>query len=696
MYFYDANINAPNCVANLLANSLRTSGVDFVVGDYNHSPLGIEYAEAYRYSGSLNGVVEWDDDANALFVDGSAVSRTTGPSDVLEVWDVSLTAGTEYTFEFDPQGSADLKLLLFRNPASSSYWVGRNFAVFEVASSTMYTAPANDWYGVVVVNDNGASGSYSLRVSTCPLPVALASGVSVPTTVPDGHYAFTQWAAYWTAIGVRSTSDWDIGIYQDGSGGTPPICFNNLLGSSTQLPPVVDFVVGDMNHGALTTYYARPYRYSGTADARTEWDDGNDQLMVNGPVVARETDANDLLECWDVFLVAGTEYTLEFSPNGSADLKLLLFRNPASAVYWTGRGSRVYEATGTGNYTAPADDWYGLVVVNDNGASGSYRFRVLSCPEPLPLSSGISVGTEAPGGHYSFSQQAGYWAAVGVRGQGDDDWDIGIYENGSGSPPPVCFAGLLSNSTQLPPIADFVIADFNHTALRTYYAHTYRYSGAGDGRTEWDDGADVLQVDGTPVSRTTGANDVLEVWDVRLTGGTEYDFVFQRGGSADTKLLVFRSLGGAYWAPRSSRVLETTGSTSYTAPATDSYGVVVVNDNGASGDYRLQVLGPSQSVSDAARVPAVSMLRQVVPNPAFGHVDIGFDLSEPGHVEFKILDVTGRLVASLPARQWEAGTWNARWDGRTQGGGGAPSGVYWVKMSVSSREIGRARFLILR
>ena len=67
-----------------------------------------------------------------------------------------------------------------------------------------------------------------------------------------------------------------------------------------------------------------------------------------------------------VYLTAGLTYSFEFNRFG-ADTKLLLFRNPASSTYWVGRSGRVLETTGLlATYTAPATDWYGIVVVNDD------------------------------------------------------------------------------------------------------------------------------------------------------------------------------------------------------------------------------------------------------------------------------------------------------------------------------------------
>jgi flagellar hook assembly protein FlgD len=85
-----------------------------------------------------------------------------------------------------------------------------------------------------------------------------------------------------------------------------------------------------------------------------------------------------------------------------------------------------------------------------------------------------------------------------------------------------------------------------------------------------------------------------------------------------------------------------------------------------------------------------------VPNPARGSVEIAFELADRGSVDLQILDVSGRLVAMLPTRDWEAGSWHTQWNLRAGDGGRVPAGVYWVRMATNAREVGRNKFIVLR
>jgi len=386
---YQSTDAFPACVATLLGSSTRTSGVDFVVGDFNydmfpnpHNPLGTYYPLVTRVSGG-DATVEWDDGPNSLVLNAPLLSRSTGSSDVIEVWDANLTAGTNYTFTFAPTG-ADLKLLLFKSGAGT-YWAGRNAALFEVTTTTTFTPSSSGFHGVVVINDNGAAGSYALGVGTCQAPTSLVSGTTATTLQAEKYYSFSQSATFWTAVGVRGASDWNLEVYQSGSGAAYPVCFATQLGASALATPVVDFVVGDFNELLIGTHYARVHLNQdlGSGTATVEWDDGLDFFDPDPldpppgptPTISRTTGPTDVLEVWDVYFENNVTYQIYFNTTG-ADLRLFLF--PPS-VDWAGRSAAVHQQTGgllAMPFTAGETDYYGLVVVNDNGAVGSYELRV--------------------------------------------------------------------------------------------------------------------------------------------------------------------------------------------------------------------------------------------------------------------------------------------------------------------------------
>lgn len=375
---YDTAAAFPGCVTTVLGSSALASGVDLVVGDFNtgHNALDVRYPQVTRASGAGDATVEWDAGANSLVVNGPLVNRATGATDVIEVWDVQLQAGHDYRFLFSRTG-ADVKLLLFKS-GPGVYWASRPAALFEVTGDQDYTPTSTGFFGVVIINDDGAAGSYTLGVGECRAPDALTSGVSVSTAgLAERDYQFDQNHTFFMAIGARGASNWNVETYSGAGGGTYPSCLSGQLASSSQAAPSVDFVVGNFASQLPGIFFARVHldQDQGSGSAQVEWDSGADFVLVNGASINRTTDASDVLEVWDTFLTSGQTYQVLFSTSG-ADLKLLLF-GPGTS--WAGRSAAILTRSGDPayqQYVATNTGWHGVVVVNENGATGSYELRI--------------------------------------------------------------------------------------------------------------------------------------------------------------------------------------------------------------------------------------------------------------------------------------------------------------------------------
>lgn len=159
----------PTCFGLPLAGAYGTSGVDFVMTNFNdnHTPPGVFGVRAYRYSGTGSATMEWDDGPDQFAV-GSPVGKGSW-SGVLDVYDIQLTAGVAYTFELTHIPAADIKVLVFTSfgaPGGGYYYVApRSARVMETGGRYgTYTPPSTEFYGVAVVNDNGVPSDYVLTV----------------------------------------------------------------------------------------------------------------------------------------------------------------------------------------------------------------------------------------------------------------------------------------------------------------------------------------------------------------------------------------------------------------------------------------------------------------------------------------------------------------------------------------------------
>lgn len=78
--------------------------------------------------------------------------------------------------------------------------------------------------------------------------------------------------------------------------------------------------------------------------------------------------------------------------------------------------------------------------------------------------------------------------------------------------------------------------------------------------------------------------------------------------------------------------------------------------------------------------PTVVALAQNRPNPFNPRTSIGFALPEAGPVELRVYDLRGRHVRTLESGLLAAGFHERTWDGRTEAGMSAPSGVYFCRL----------------
>ncbi len=378
--YADEGALPPPCVETLLTYSNRSSGVDFVVGDFNHNALGEDIVAYSHYYGTENGLIEWDSGAETITVNAPPLERTTGPEDILEIWDVYLEASKDYHVLLKSIGAAQLQILVFKSPGSGEYYAARASAVCYATSNfgVSYMPGVSDWYGLVVVNDNGESGTYTVEVGACPSATPLVSGTSVVTPAVNAHYSMQQTEEYWSAVGVRADgpeTNWNVASYGTPTGSWWPVCFGELLAQTSHPAGFVDFAAGNFNrgYGPLGTYYAAVSRESGPGDARTEWDDGGNVLPL-ASWVSRSTSSDDVLEIWDFLPKANVDYQVHLQRYG-ADVKAVVLSPDAGL--WQSRLDALVDSDGGCTHFIPtASAYHGLVAANDDGQSGSYQLAV--------------------------------------------------------------------------------------------------------------------------------------------------------------------------------------------------------------------------------------------------------------------------------------------------------------------------------
>ena len=78
----------------------------------------------------------------------------------------------------------------------------------------------------------------------------------------------------------------------------------------------------------------------------------------------------------------------------------------------------------------------------------------------------------------------------------------------------------------------------------------------------------------------------------------------------------------------------------------------------------------------------VDSLEHAYPNPFNPSTTIGFSIATRGRVTARVYDLAGRKLRTLVDEVLEPGPHRTSWDGRTDAGRGAPSGVYFIKVEA--------------
>ena len=99
-------------------------------------------------------------------------------------------------------------------------------------------------------------------------------------------------------------------------------------------------------------------------------------------------------------------------------------------------------------------------------------------------------------------------------------------------------------------------------------------------------------------------------------------------------------------------------------------------------------------VTDVETPPARFALYQNLPNPFNPTTTIMFEVpTSSGHVKLSVYDVSGRLLRVLRDKHYEAGRYEAEWNGRDARGQVLPSGVYFYRLDAE--DFGETKKMVL-
>jgi hypothetical protein len=100
-------------------------------------------------------------------------------------------------------------------------------------------------------------------------------------------------------------------------------------------------------------------------------------------------------------------------------------------------------------------------------------------------------------------------------------------------------------------------------------------------------------------------------------------------------------------------------------------------------DFTIHGLGQSPNTGAGDAPSRATAITAAYPNPFNPSTTVSFTLAGAGRAELALYDAAGHLVRTLVAEDLAAGEHAAVWDGQTEGGSRAPSGVYFARLTAA-------------
>jgi hypothetical protein len=161
----------------LKANDQNATGVPFIVGDFNHNPLGVYYPRYRRTVGTVQGYdVEWEGGSEGFVYSGSVITHDQFfPSHhVADAFDLYVSGGQSLRIDVQDLGGDDIDIgIAVFGSNGAEYWGTKDNAmaladVNPTGGSETVTVnfPQSDWYGIVIfsADDVDGGGNYRMKI----------------------------------------------------------------------------------------------------------------------------------------------------------------------------------------------------------------------------------------------------------------------------------------------------------------------------------------------------------------------------------------------------------------------------------------------------------------------------------------------------------------------------------------------------
>ena len=321
---------------------------DFVVANGHRLGAATHYAQVYYGAASAYNVeAEWLPVSAVL---GGTHNYTASANEVFDLIEANLVAGTSYDVTLHiTSGTPDLGVYVYSASAdngsrNSANW-SRNTGGAGVDETLTFRATASGYHGIVMVNETGGSGNYTITIAESP-PLAAPTGVAAT----DGTYT-NRIRVTWNS--VASATHYKV--------------YRNTVNNSGSATVLNDWTAGT-TYDDLTATVGHTYYYWIRAAASDAGDRESAFSASNGGYVLPTTLSSDV----KVTASSDPTYYRAGGVAGSNSWWAVGVRRNVTNENWS---MRFYDGPGfanvieTSTYTWPVD----FVVVDGNHDGFAYR-----------------------------------------------------------------------------------------------------------------------------------------------------------------------------------------------------------------------------------------------------------------------------------------------------------------------------------
>lgn len=603
---------------------------------YTASPTaGMVVHESNQVGGTMYPAVTYNTSVTSGVV-------SVGARDILKVHEVYLgSTTTTYTFTLENlSGTADLDMGLYSATASyfrkSDYLAASTVSVGGGNETFAYKPAVTGYYGVVVWKkgraSDGLANTYQLRVG--PTLANLCA-----TVTPSG---------FSSAAVPRDSSNASYG------------------------------------HAVLT-----PVLHGNTNDTWVNW-----AIDQQGPNVVPawtskllfDEDGPGWIHYYGADTPVGSQQVLNIGPQSVAGGR-------HSITVWADPDSAITETTEADNIWRGQWVWSPLSVALNTAVT-----------RPAPPTRGAWVQPNTDGFQFARGGSVAWVSAVAPVVSGED-YDLYVYDDYANST--TGFSNIRGLSTSGGTYTDFVVGHYSNTPT-TLYPGVLSYLKTPGGSFTLDQSDATGRNAGAPatiLSQTLPNGRLADVYELYMTMGQTYTItVVRERGTAELATELFGAhAGGIYGRGHglltSSTVNVIEDRIALAAESTGWHPFVVYRNVGTeTGDVVYSLYFQTGSVTATETPPALPATldwRVVSANPVRGGVQCELRAPAALTARVRVFDSSGRCVRALPVVTVPAGIHAVRWDGTTDDGVRAGTGVYTLRLETPTARLSR-RVTVLR